>query len=70
MMTSIQDRLDYFGRTVHVGAQLVGEAGRCELVVSDDVARDAAVSELLSRSARPLGVLQLGPIVATRISAA
>ena len=70
MMATIQDRLDYFGRTVHFGAALVQQAAPGEIVVSDEVGCDPGAEEVLRTRTTALGVVRLGPIVATRVKAA
>ena len=70
MMTTIQERLDYFGRTVQLGAAMVQQSGPGELLVSEEVQKDEVAAELLRERGRPTGVVRVGPIIATRIRCA
>ncbi len=39
MLTTINQRLDYFGRTVHATSQLLAETAAAEIAVSEDIQR-------------------------------
>ena len=44
---TLNDRLDYFGRTVNLAARLQGESRGGDIVVSEAMAAEAGVPELL-----------------------
>ena len=48
---TLNDRLDYFGRTVNLAARLQGESQGGDIVVSAAMAAEAGIAELLD----PLG---------------
>ena len=48
----MNDRLDYFGRSVHTAMAMVAGARDGEVVVSDEVLTDAAVQKLIDERAR------------------
>jgi class 3 adenylate cyclase len=66
MVATIQERLDYFGRTVQVGAAMAQLSGPGELLVSEEVQKDEVAAELLRARSRPSGVVLVGPVIATR----
>lgn len=45
---TLNDRLDYFGSTVNLAARMQGQSGGGEIVISESLAADPAVAELLS----------------------
>ena len=49
---TMNDRLDYFGRSVHTAMAMVAGARDGEVVVSDEVLTDAAVQKLIDERAR------------------
>jgi len=57
MMTTINQRLDYFGRTVHVAGHLLANASPGELVLSEDVAAVPGATRLVRDNADVLGVV-------------
>lgn len=48
VMVSLNDRLDYFGSTVNMSARLQGQSQGGDIVLSEAVARDPAVTPLLA----------------------
>jgi serine/threonine protein kinase/class 3 adenylate cyclase len=48
LAATINDRLDYFGTTMKLAMELAKAAHPCEIVLSDDVANDPLVAELLT----------------------
>ena len=44
----LNDRLDYFGSTINMAARLQGESDGGDIVFSEDLAGDPAVSEILA----------------------
>ncbi len=44
---TLNDRLDYFGSTVNLAARMQGQSGGGEIVISESLAADPAVAELL-----------------------
>jgi len=70
---TLNDRLDYFGRTVNLAARLQGQSRGGDIVISRELAEDPAVAPLLTgRSANqeaatlrgfaaPIPFLRLGP---------
>ncbi len=57
MMTTINQRLDYFGRTVHVAGHLLASANAGDLVFSEQIASAPGVAQLISGATSPAGVV-------------
>ncbi len=60
MMTTLNDRLDYFGATVHAALSLPHSARPDELVLSENVSSDPAVNRQLVESGRTLETVTIG----------
>lgn len=57
MMTTINQRLDYFGNTVQIAEQLLACANGGEIVLSEDIAMAPGVGSLVKSETQPVGVV-------------
>ena len=53
LVTTVADRLDYFGRAVHLALQLPRRAEPGELILTDAVTTDPKVAALIKQSGLP-----------------
>jgi hypothetical protein len=68
MATSINDRLDYFGRMVRELMSLAGAGSRGQLVLSETLCADPAVAALLAATPHEPDLLFAGGIVAQALT--
>lgn len=66
MMATINDRLDYFGRTVHMGGHLLAHARAGEMVVSDEAMGAPGTGMVLSERATAVGAAVVGTTIGSR----
>jgi len=69
MATSINDRLDYFGRIVSETSSLLAAASRGTLVVSEALYVDPGVSAMLAAQRRGTEMVQTEGVVGQALSA-
>ena len=60
MMTTINQRLDYFGRTVRIAGSFLARAAPRELVVSESIVSAPGAAQLVAEKAKAVGLIE-GP---------